>query len=145
MTPAAPTLHTFDPQIAGKIGLYVDPPASYDQVIWKVAAASGGPYTEAGFTAKITGCDGLYVILDADSTTRYWIAQIHDGSNGYSNISNEIHTSASAGPPPPPPPLTAQQHLTAALGQTVNVGDQVAFYPQPAAVIDTVQADGSLA
>lgn len=45
--------------------------------------------------------------------------------------------------PPAPPELTAEQHLEAALGVELTVGDRVAIYPEPSTVV-TVQADGSL-
>jgi hypothetical protein len=40
-------------------------------------------------------------------------------------------------------PLSAQQELSAAVGQAVNTGDQVALYPAPS-VVKTVQPDGSI-
>lgn len=142
MAPNPPTLHTFDPLIAGKLGMYVDLPASYDMVIIKVGAHTGGPYNNAVTLTKQSHNDALYAIFDADTTVQYYIAQAHD-STGYSNVSNEIAAACSAGPPPPPPPLTAQQHLEAALNTTLQAGDQIALYAQPSTV-ETLQADGSL-
>lgn len=150
MAPSAPTLHTFDPEIAGKVGLYIDAPASYDQVIWYCSLSSGSGMTEVAVTwDNLTlGLDGLTLVVDAPKVngtpvTSYWEAKLHD-STGYGALSPAVQVTPSAGPPPPPPAPTAQQDLEAAIGQTVNVGDQIALYPQPS-VVKTVQADGSLA
>lgn len=141
--PVVPTVHTFDPLIAGKIGLYIDSPPSADMVLWLASKAQGGAKTQVGITYPNTtiGLDGLTFVIDAGApgTVTYWQAKLHD-SGGYGTPSAEIAATTSAGPPTP----TAQQDLSAAIGQAVNVGDQVALYAQPS-VIKTVQADGSLA
>ena len=141
---APPTLHTFDPLIEGMVGLRVDPPpANVSQVVYYAATTTGGPYTEMAVVLIRAGLDGLQLILDADVTPRFWVAKVYDGS--YSGWSNEVATAASAGPPAPPPPPTRLQELEDALGVTLQTGDQVAVYLQPASQVLTVQADDSLA
>jgi hypothetical protein len=145
MTPITPTLHTFDPQIAGKIGLNVDaPPAGVDQVLWYMTTVSGGSHSTATCSTMILpGLDGSSIIVDADSTTRFWVAKFHD-STGIGGISNEITTAASAGPPPPAP-LTQVDHLIAALGGgTYSVGDVVEVFPPTPTFSKTVNADGTI-
>lgn len=140
MTPA-PTLHTFDPQIAGKIGLYIDPQGLVvgDQVAWYVSNTSGGPYSQPATTfVHGGGLDGLTLVFDANGPF-YCVAKAAS-SGVWSAYSNEVQ----ATPSPGAPVLTAQQALVIALGETIDVGDQVALYAQPS-VVKTVQPDGSLA
>lgn len=140
-----PTLHTFDPHIAGMVGLQVDPPATpVGQVIFYVSNVSGGPYSMANDVTVGSGRDGLRAAFDADATTRYYVAKAQD-SAGYSGLSNEVSAAGSAGPPPPPPPLTQVQHLQAALGGAYDPGDVVEVFPPTPTVSKTVQADGSIA
>jgi hypothetical protein len=148
MTPIAPNLHTFDPQITGKIGLNVDaPPAGVDQVLWYMTTVSGGSHSTATCSTMILpGLGGSSIIIDADATTRFWVAKFHD-STGIGGISNEITTAASAGPPPlppPPAPLTQVQHLQAAVGGTFTIGDKVEGYPPTPTFSKTINADGSI-
>lgn len=141
--PSPPVLHTFDPLLVGKVGLNIDPQPSINQVVWYTSTSASGPWVELNFAYVLAGLDGLSYVFDADPTPRYYLAKTHD--TGYSAASNIVGpVTSSAGPPPPPPPPTAQQELENALGSTLNAGDQVALYPQPA-VVKTVQADGSLA
>lgn len=139
MTPPAPTLHTFDPLLAGTVALKVDPVSTGStQIAWYAAPATGGPYTQMATTNIHTGFDGLTLIIDSPDA-RYWVTKVTD-SSGTSSYSNEAQATVSTGPPP----MTAQQALTVAIGQPINVGYQVAWSPSPATV-KTVQADGSLA
>lgn len=141
---SAPTLHAFDPQIVGKIGLRIDAPGTVDQVDWYVATRPGGPYFSAGYNSVQAGLSGLDTILSVtDSVTRYWVAKVHD-STGYSGLSNEVSTVASAGPPPPPAPPTPEQQVSAALGITLQAGDIIDVYPATPTTSMTVNADGSI-
>jgi hypothetical protein len=146
MTPPAPTPHTFDPQIAGFIGVYIDPPASYDQVIWYSSHVSTGPWVEidVSWPSTAISADGLALVIHAGSTaaTVYLQCKLHDAT-GYGALCAPVAAIVSSGPPAPPPPPTAQQDLATALGVTINPGDQVALYPSPS-VVKTVQSDGSV-
>ncbi len=140
MAPVAPTLHAFDPLIAGTVGLRIDPPASATQVSWYVGqSVPGGPYTQIATNYIHTGFNGQAILANATASL-YWVAKVTDGT-GTSGNSNEVQAPVSAGAPV----LTAQQHLAAALGNTVSVNDTVAYDPASSAVIKKVQADGSLA
>lgn len=140
--PVAPTLHAFDPQIAGKFGFYIDPPAANVlQIIWYVgASAPGGPYTQIAQNSVHTGFDGRYLIIDGASATLYWAAKVLDSSGGLSAYSNEVPASPSAGPPT----ITQVQHLQAALGGTYSTGDIVEVFPPTPTLSKSVNADGSI-
>lgn len=143
-----PTLHTADPLIAGMVKLYVDPvPATVDQIVFYATTTQGGVGAEASLNIVKPGMDGRTLITTADGTVRYWTAKVHDTAApaGYSGPSNEVSTSASAGPPPPPAPPTKLQELEDAVGTILVPGDQVAVHIQPASKVLTVQADGTLA
>lgn len=143
MTPVTPTVTPFDPQIAGFIGATIALPPSYDQVIWYTAHTSTGPWTEIDVSWPNTAisADALALVIHAgpDASAVYLQCKLHD-STGYGALSATATATVSSGAPA----LTAQQELEAAIGQTVNVGDQVALYPAPS-VVKTVQSDGSLA
>lgn len=143
-----PTLHTFDPLIAGKVGLFIDSPTSYDIVIWLASKAPTSGMSQVGTTNPnaTDGLDGLSFIVDGGppGSVTYWTAKLHD-SAGYGSPSAVVTATASAGPPPPPVPPTKLQELEDAVGSTLAPGDQVALYLQPAAKVLTVQTDGSLA
>lgn len=144
MTPAAPTIHTFDPQIAGFIGAYIDPPASYDQTIWYSAHASTGPWTEidVSWPSTAISADGLALVIHAgpDAATVYLECKLHD-STGYGAPSAATPAVVSSGPPAPP---TAQQQLESALATTLDAGDIVQLFPPTPTLSLTVQPDGSI-
>lgn len=106
--PITPTVHTFDPQVAGMIGAYIDVPPSYDQVIWFASMSATTGFVQVDTVQKVTtpAMDGLKAILDTGvpvGGTVYLQAKLHD-STGYGAVSAGVAATVSAGPPPPPPP-----------------------------------------
>jgi len=135
---ATPTLHTFDPQISGKIGLYIDPQGlvTGDQIAWYVSNTSGGPYSQPATTfVHGGGLDGLSIVLDA-STPFFCVAKAAS-AGVWSGYSNEVSAVVSDG-------LTQAQHLAAALGGTYSAGDVVEVFPPTPTLSKTVNADGSI-
>lgn len=143
--PVTPTLHTFDPQIAGFIGAYIDQPASYDQVIWYTSHASTGPWTEidVSWPSSAISADGLALVMHAgpSGATVYVECKLHD-STGYGASSAVAAAVVSSGPPPP---LTDEQLVNQALGITLATGDIIDVYPATPTTSKTVNADGSIA
>jgi hypothetical protein len=148
MTPSAPILHTFDPQIAGKIGLSIDAPPSADMVIWLASKTPGATKTQVGLTYvnATIGLDGLSFIIDAGApgAVTYWQAKLHDAT-GYGSPSTEVAATTSAGPPAPPPPPTQEEMVNQALGITLATGDMIDVYPATPTTSKTVNADGTIA
>lgn len=145
MTAVTPTLHTFDPLLAGKVGLNIDPQglANGDQVYFYVSGVSGGPYTQLVSTCVHTGVDALSTVFDYPSGTLYCVAKAYQGGST-SAYSSEVAATVSAGPPPPPPPLTDVEMINEALGVTLTTGDKVNVYPPAPTTSQTVNADGSI-
>jgi hypothetical protein len=141
----APVLHTFDPQMAGKIGLNIDPQGltAGDQISWYVSSTAGGPYTQAVSTlVHGSGLDALTTVFDVGGSF-YCVAKAN-AAGVWSAYSNEVPAVVSAGPPPPPAPLTQVQHLQAALGGSYSDGDIVEVFPPTPTMSKTVNADGSI-
>lgn len=145
---STPTVHASDPLVAGKITVYIDPPPSYDQVIWLASKSPTSGFGQVAVDNNVPalGLDALSRTFDAGppGSVLYFQAKLHD-STGYGAPSAAVPATSSAGPPPPPVPLTKLQELEDAVGATLQPGDQVALYLQPAAKVLTVQADDSLA
>lgn len=135
---ASPTLHTFDPQLSGKIGLSIDPQGLVvgDQVAWYVSNTSGGPYSQVATTfVHGAGLDALALIFDAGGPF-YCVAKAAM-TGSWSPYSNEVSAVVSAG-------LTQAEHLQAALGGSYSPGDIVEVFPPTPTVSKTVNADGSI-